>query len=109
MYLLLRISLTFWLGVYKGTSGSHSTSRHLPSIMSTSIDFTTGKRGKENVIADGFRYSLDKRRTTATGVVNSYWRCVTPGLDSATQEEVWPSALVRGCYFLYKQAFWRNF
>ena len=66
MYLLLGISLTFWLGVYKGTSGSHSTSRHLPSIMSTSIEFTTGKRGKENVIADGCRYSLDKRRTTAT-------------------------------------------
>ena len=57
MYLLLRISLTFWLGVYKGTvykgtSGSHSASRHLQSIMSTSIEFTTGKRGKENVIAD---------------------------------------------------------
>ena len=79
MYLLLRISLPVWLGLYKGASGSHSTSRHLPSIMSTSIEFITGNRGKENVIADGFRYSLDKRRTTATGVVNSYWRCVTPG------------------------------
>ena len=79
MYLLLRISLTFWLGVYKGTSDSYSTSCHLPSIMSTSIQFTTGERGKENAITDGFRYSLDKRRTRATGVVNSYWRCVTPG------------------------------
>ena len=47
--------------------------------MSTSIEFITGKRGKENVIADEFRYFLDKRRTIATGVVNSYWRCVTPG------------------------------
>ena len=46
MYLLL----TFWFGAYKGTSGSHSTSRHLPTIMSTSIE-----------------------------VVNSYWRCVKPG------------------------------
>ena len=67
------------LRVYKGTDGPHSISRYLASIMSTPIEFTTGKRGKENVIADGFRYSLDKRRTTATGVVNSYWRCVTPG------------------------------
>ncbi len=48
--------------------------------MSTStVEYTTGKRGKSNVIADGFRYSLDKKRTTAAGVVNSYWRCVTPG------------------------------
>ena len=52
-------------------------------IMSTStIEFTTGKRGKENVISDGVRYSLDKKRTTAAGVVNSYWTCVTPGCTS---------------------------
>ena len=31
------------------------------------------------MLADGFLYSFDKRRTTATGVVNSYWRCETPG------------------------------
>ena len=40
--------------------------RYAVIIMSTStIEFTTGKLGKENVIADGFRYSLDKKRTTA--------------------------------------------
>ena len=157
-------------------------------IMSTStIEFTTGKRGKENVISDGVRYSLVKKRTTAAGVVNSYWTCVTPGCTSrlvlhdgtisstpshkhdeqraeitvhkankvlkqslrtpAREErrallqppiraeqlwilsawhspsrlrtwtsqhhiiiaEVWPSAAVRGCYFHFKQALWRNF
>ena len=45
----------------------------------TNIEFTTGKRGKENVIYDGFRYRLDKKRTTADGVRNSYWRCVSDG------------------------------
>jgi uncharacterized phage protein gp47/JayE len=54
--------------------------RYAVIIMSAStIELTTGKRGKENVIADGFRYSLDKKLTTSAGVVNSSWRCVTPG------------------------------
>ena len=45
----------------------------------TNIEFTTEKRGKENVIYDGFRYRLDKKRTTADGVRNSHWRCVSDG------------------------------
>lgn len=43
------------------------------------IEFTTGKRGKENVIVDGFRYSLDRKRASISGAAKSYWKCTKPG------------------------------
>ena len=45
----------------------------------TNIEFTTGKGNKDNFIHNGFRYRLDKKRITSTGVRNSYWRCVSDG------------------------------
>ena len=45
----------------------------------SNIEFTTGKGNKDNVIHNGFRYRLDKKRITSIGVRNSYWRCVSDG------------------------------
>ena len=53
------------------------------STMSTStVEYTTGKGGKDNAILDGHRYSLNRRRTGTDGVRNSYWRCVVSGCQA---------------------------
>ena len=65
--------------------------RH-PVIMSTSIEFTTGKCGKENVIADGFRYSLDKRRTTATIEMRDTWLWLRDAMEDSGPALQWGDA-----------------
>ena len=50
------------------------------SIMATpSVEYTTGKRGKDNVLVDGQRYTLNRKRNGTDGVTKTYWICVVPG------------------------------
>ena len=44
-----------------------------------SVEFTTGKRGKDNVIYDGQRYTLNRRRHGTDRVEKSYWICTVSG------------------------------
>ena len=44
-----------------------------------SVEFTTGKRGKDNVIYDSQRYTLNRRRHGTDGVEKSYWICTVSG------------------------------
>ena len=45
-------------------------------VTNSAFEFVNGKRGKKNLICDGYRYTLDKKRIAADGIVRSYWRCV---------------------------------
>ena len=50
------------------------------SIMPTpSVEYTTGKRGKDNALVDGQRYTLNRKRYGTDGVTKTYWICVVPG------------------------------
>ena len=50
------------------------------SIMPTpSVEYTTGKRGKDNALVDGQRYTLNRKRNGTDGVTKTYWICVVPG------------------------------
>ena len=50
------------------------------SIMATpSVEYTTGKRGKDNALVDGQRYTLNRKRNGTDGVTKTYWICVVPG------------------------------
>ena len=50
------------------------------SIMATpSVEYTTGKRGKDNALVDGQRYTLNRKRYGTDGVTKTYWICVVPG------------------------------
>ena len=50
------------------------------SIMSTpTVEYTTGKRGKENALVDGQRYTFNRKRNGTDGVTKSYWVCLVPG------------------------------
>ena len=44
-----------------------------------SVEFTTDKRGKDNVIYDSQRYTLNRRRHVTGGVGKSYWICTVCG------------------------------
>ena len=44
-----------------------------------SVEYTTGKRGKDNVLVDDQRYTLNRKRNGTDGVTNTYWICVVPG------------------------------
>ena len=44
-----------------------------------SVEFTTGKRGNDNFINDGQRYTLNRRRHGKDGVEKSYWICTVSG------------------------------
>ena len=51
--------------------------------MSTpTVEYTTGKRGKDNVIVDGQRYTFNRQRNGTDGVRKSYWTCVVPGCNA---------------------------
>ena len=50
------------------------------SIMATpSVEYTTGKRGKDNALVDGQRYTLNRKRNGTDRVTKTYWICVVPG------------------------------
>ena len=44
-----------------------------------SVKYTTGKRGKDNALVDGQRYTLNRKRNGTDGVTKTYWTCVVPG------------------------------
>ena len=62
---------------------------------SNSFEFTNGKRGKDNVIYDGQRYTLNRRRHGTDGVEKSYWSAllVAVKLDLFSTIREWKTAL----------------
>ena len=59
------------------------------------FEFTTGKRGNENVINDGQRYILNRKRHSTDGVERSYWICTVSGCKARFVfcDQGWRSAL----------------
>ena len=50
------------------------------SIMPTpSVEYTTGKRGKDNALVDCQRYTLNRKRNGTDRVTKTYWISVVPG------------------------------
>ena len=44
-----------------------------------SVELATGKRGKDNVIYNGQRYTVNRRCHGTDGVEKSYWICTVSG------------------------------
>ena len=63
-------------------SATHTTTPAISTMSTSTLEYTTGKRGKDNALLDGYRYSLNRARTGTDGVRKSYWRCVVSGCQA---------------------------